>query len=202
MKSENPFNPGYFNTEQLQEMGFKCVGDNVQIAKNCTIIGLENISLGDNIRIDGGVTFSCASGYLKIGSYIHISGGCHLTCAGGIELSDFSGLSHGVRIYSGSDDYSGKSLTNPTVPRKYLNLTIKPVLIGRHVIIGAGSVVLPGVTIGNGSSVGALTLVTKSLDEWGVYLGTPAKKIKTRKKDLVEQERLLLSERTSSLPNL
>ncbi|MDB2508556.1 acyltransferase [Planktomarina temperata] len=202
MKSENPFNQGYYNTEQLQQMGFKRVGDNVQIAKNCTIIGLENISLGDNIRIDRGVTFACASGYLKIGSYIHIGGGCHLTCAGGIELSDFSGLSQGVRIYSGSDDYSGKSLTNPTVPRKYLNVTIKPVLIGRHVIIGSGSVVLPGVTIGNGSSVGALTLVTKSLEEWGVYLGTPAKKIKTRKKDLVEQERLLLSERASPLPKL
>ena len=202
MSLENPFNQGYYTTEQLREMGFKCVGNNVQIAKNCTIIGLENISLGDNIRIDEGVTLACASGYLKIGSYIHIGGGCHIMCAGGVELSDFSGLSQGVRIYSGSDDYSGNSLTNPTVPKKYLNVTIKPVKIGRHVIIGSGSVVLPGVNIGNGTSVGALSLITKSLDEWGVYLGSPAKRIKVRKKDLLGQEKLLLDERMSPLPKL
>ena len=202
MSLENPFNQGYYTTEQLREMGFKYVGDNIQIAKNCTIIGLENISLGDNIRIDGGVTLACTSGYLKIGSYIHIGGGCHITCSGGVELSDFSGLSQGVRIYSGSDDYSGNVLTNPTVPKKYLNVTVKPVLIGRHVIIGSGSVVLPGITIGNGTSVGALSLVTKSLDDWGVYLGSPAKRIKSRKKDLLEQEKLLLDERASPLPKL
>jgi galactoside O-acetyltransferase len=202
MKSENPFDQGYYNTDQLREMGFKHVGDNVQIAKNCTIIGLSNISLGDNIRIDGDVTLACANGYLKIGSYVHIAGGCYLACAGGIELSDFSGLSQGIRIYSGSDDYSGKSLTNPTVPKKYLNVNVKPVLIGRHVIIGSGTVVLPGVTIGNGSSVGALTLVNKSLAEWGIYIGSPVKKIKTRKKDLIEQELLLLSQRVSPLPKL
>ena len=202
MSLENPFNQGYHTTEQLRKMGFKFVGENVQIAKNCTIIGLENISLGDNIRIDGGVTLACASGFLKIGSYIHIGGGCHITCAGGVELSDFSGLSQGVRIYSGSDDYSGNSLTNPTVPKKYLNVTVKPVFIGRHVIIGSGSVVLPGVKIGNGTSIGALSLVTKSLDEWGVYMGSPAKRIKARKKDLLEQEKLLLDERVSPLPIL
>ena len=123
MVLENPFNQGYHTTQILREMGFKYVGENVQIAKNCTIIGLGNISLGDNIRIDGGVTLACASGYLKIGSYTHIGGGCHITCTGGVELSDFSGLSQGVRIYSASDDYQN-SLTNPTVPTKYLNINV------------------------------------------------------------------------------
>lgn len=202
MSLENTFDQGYHKTEQLREMGFKYVGNNVQIAKNCTIIGLENISLGENIRIDGGVTIACASGYLKVGSYIHIGSGCHITCAGGVELSDFSGLSQGVRIYSGSDDYSGNSLTNPTLPNKYLNIIVNPVLIGRHVIIGSGSVVLPGVKIGNGTSVGALSLVSKSLEEWGVYVGAPAKRIKARKKALLEQEKLLLDERASPLPKL
>ena len=202
MSLENTFDQGYHSTEQLREMGFKYVGNNVQIAKNCTIIGLENISLGENIRIDGGVSIACASGYLKVGSYVHIGSGCHITCAGGVELSDFSGLSQGVRIYSGSDDYSGNSLTNPTLPNKYLNIIVKSVLIGRHVIIGSGSVVLPGVKIGNGTSVGALSLVTKSLEEWGVYVGAPAKRIKARKKALLEQEKLLLDERASPLPKL
>lgn len=107
-----------------------------------------------------------------------------------------------MTIYSGSDDYSGKSLTNPTVPKEFLNVTVKPVSIGRHVIIGAGSVVLPGVTIGEGASVGALSLVTKSLEEWGVYMGAPAKRLKRRRMELLEQEKRLLSQRSTELPKL
>ena len=115
-------------------------------------------------------------------------------------LEDFSGLSQGVRIYSGSDDYSGASLTNPTVPSEFLNGKKKLVKIGKHVIIGSGSVVLPGVSIGEGSSVGALSLVTKSLDAWGVYFGTPVKKLRDRKRDLLEQEKLLIAKRVRPLP--
>lgn len=199
MNKSNPFNQGYYSTDKLKEMGFKHVGKNVSIAKNCTIIGLQNISLANNIRIDGNVTLACESGYLKLGNYIHIGSNCHLTCSGGVELHDFSGLSQGVRIYSASDDYSGQSLTNPTIPSKYLNVTVKPVLIGRHVIIGSGSVVLPGVHIGDGSSVGALSLVTKSLDVWGIYSGSPVRKLKNRKQNLIEQERLLLNELKDSM---
>jgi len=152
----NPFNPGYYTSDELRLMPFKSVGENVQIAKDCTIIGLENISLSNNIRIDGGATLACASGYLEIGSYIHIAKDCFLGCAGGITLSDFSGLSQGVKLYSASDDYSGASLTNPTVPKEFLNVKAMHLDIGRHVIIGSGSVVLPGASIGEGSAIGAL----------------------------------------------
>lgn len=94
-----------------------------------------------------------------------------------------------MRIYSISDDYSGEALTNPTIPLKFLNLKIASVLIGKHVIIGSGSVVLPWVTINEGSSVGALSLISKSLPEWGVYVGTPAKKIRDRLKNMLELEK-------------
>ena len=90
---ENPFNQGYFLSNELKEMGLKFVGRDVQIAESCTIIGLENISIGDNVRIEGGVTLKCASGYLKIGSYIHIGDYSQLTCSGGVILDDFSGFS-------------------------------------------------------------------------------------------------------------
>jgi galactoside O-acetyltransferase len=129
-----------------------------------------------------------------LGNYIHIGGGCYLGCAGGITLSDFAGLSQGVRIYSSTDNYTGDSLTNPTVPHKYLKTKIAPVVLGRHVIIGSGTVILPGVTIGEGSSVGALSLVSKSLDGWGVYFGAPAKRLKARSKDLLEMEKELITE--------
>lgn len=196
----NPFNPGYFETAELRSFGFRSVGDSVRVARNSTIIGLCNIELGSNIRIDGGVVIAAHSGSLTVGDYVHIGGGCYLGCAGGISLSDFSGLSQGVRIYSGTDDYSGRSLTNPTVPHKYLRLKIAPVMLGRHVIIGAGSVILPGVRIGEGSSVGALSLVLKSLDPWGVYFGSPARRIKARNKDLLELEQALLAEKSGTSP--
>ncbi|MEI7603290.1 MAG: acyltransferase [Opitutae bacterium] len=195
----NPFNQGYYESEELRRFGFKSIGDNVKIAKNATIIGLNNISLGNNIRIDGNVVIVAYSGPLTLGNYIHIGGGCHLNCAGGITLADFSGLSQGVRIYSGTDDYTGKSLTNPTVPHKYLKITIAPVILGKHVIVGSGSIILPGVTIGDGSCVGALSLVTKSLDEWGVYFGSPVRKLKERSKDMLKLEEQFLLEVSSKL---
>ena len=82
-----------------------------------------------------------------------------------------SGLSHGVKIYTKSDDYSGKFLTNPTVPEEYTSKKTGSVILGKHAIIGSNSIVLPGVTIGEGTAVGALSLVTKSLGEWGVFFG-------------------------------
>jgi galactoside O-acetyltransferase len=189
----NPFDPGYFRTEELREFGFRSVGENVLIAKNCTIIGLANIEIGDNVRIDGGTTFACNSGSLTIGSHIHIGSHCYLACGGGITLGDFSGLSQGVRIYSVTDDYSGAALTNPTIPREYLKLDIRPVTLEKHVIIGSGSIILPGITIGHGSSVGALSLVSKSLAEWGVYAGQPARRVKSRSQELLALEHALLS---------
>ena len=109
-------------------------------------------------------------------------------------MSDFSGLSQGVRIYTRTDDYSGKALTNPTIPEEFTGVKSGEVNLGRHVIIGSGSVILPRVSIGEGSSVGALSLVTKSLDSWGVFFGCPAKRLKDRSKHLLEMEAELMQE--------
>jgi len=198
----NPFDRGYYGSEELRDLGFKRVGHNVTIAKNCTIIGLGHVSLGNHVRIDDHVTIAAHSGFLELGDYIHIGAGSYLACAAGIKMADFSGLSQGAKIYSCSDDYTGKHLTNPTIPRKFLRVTTAPVLLGRHVIVGAGSVILPGVEIGEGSSVGALSLVTKSLEAWGVYFGSPVKRLKSRSKDLLDLERTLREESKASGENL
>lgn len=191
----NPFETGYFTEHDLQFAGFKKLGRNIKIAKNCTIIGLENIEIGDNVRIDGYCTIVAAGdGWLKLGSYIHIGAYCLLSAGDGIDMADFSGLSHGVQIYSRTDDYSGKHLTNPTVPAKYTHLSRGAVKLERHVVVGAGCVVLPKVTIGEGSSVGALSLVTKSLEPWGVFFGSPAKRLKGRSQRLLELEAQLHQE--------
>ena len=186
---KNPFDSGYYQSHELKKFGFKKVGKNVMIAKNCTIVGLNNISLGNYIRIDSNVVIAANKGYLKIGNYIHIGAGCYLGCEGGITLSNFSGLSQGSHIYSASGDFSGKSLSHPTVPKKYQAVKSAPVFLKEHVIIGTGSVILPGITIGKGSSVGALSFVPMSLDEWGVYFGAPVRKFSVRSKNILALEK-------------
>ena len=191
----NPLDPGYYTEDDLRGAGFKSLGSNVRVAKTCTVVGPENIEIGNNVRIDGYCSLVAAgTGHLRLGSFIHVAGYCLLSAGEGIILDDFSGLSHGVRLYSRSDDYSGAALTNPTVPPKYTKVNRGSVIIKHHVIVGAGTVILPGVTVGEGSAVGALSLVTKNLAEWGVYFGCPAKRLKDRSKALLELERNLWQE--------
>jgi len=74
------FDPGYYTENDLKGAGFKSIGRNVLIAKNCQIIGLENISIGNNVRIDGYSTLIAAGkGYINLGSFIHISSCCRLS---------------------------------------------------------------------------------------------------------------------------
>lgn len=191
----NPFDPGYYSGEQLVEFGFKRVGKNVRIAKSCTIVGLSNIELGDDVRIDGYCSIiATGKGFAKVGSFVHIASYCGIYAGSGVVLDDFTGLSAGVRVYTGTDDYSGRTLTNPTVPEKYTGVTSGPVILQKHVIIGSGSVILPGVTANEGAAVGALSLIAKDLEAWSIYAGTPARKLRTRSKELLELEKSLLAE--------
>jgi galactoside O-acetyltransferase len=188
------FDVGYYNEAELMQAGFKAVGLNVKIAKNCTIVGVENISIGNNVRIDAYCTIIAAGGFVNLGSYIHIGSHSHMSGVGGITMEDFTGLSHGGRIYSGTDDYSGHHLTNPTVSDQYTQTITGHVIFKRHALVGSSSVVLPGVIIGEGAAVGAMSLVTKNLADWTLNAGIPAKKIKDRSKELLKLEKQFLSE--------
>jgi acetyltransferase-like isoleucine patch superfamily enzyme len=182
----------YLTEEQLQAMGFHSVGKNVKVSDKASIYNSENMVLGDNARIDD---FCVISGKVTIGRYVHIAPFC-LIAGGekGVEMKDFSGLAYGVQVFSQSDDYSGESLTNPTVCDSFKNEFKARVEIGKHVIIGANSIVFPGVDIAEGCSVGAMSLVNKSTQPWGIYVGNPARRIKDRKKDLLELEAQFLKE--------
>jgi len=176
----------YLSYDQLSKMGFKFLGKNVKISDKASIYNTELIEIGDNSRIDD---FCVVSGQVSIGRNVHLAPYC-LVAGGekGVELNDFSGLAYQVQIFTQSDDYSGKTLTNPTVPNKYKNVLKRTVVVGRHVIVGAGSIIMPGVVLNEGTSVGAMSLVRKSTEPWSIYLGNPAKKIKVRKQDLLELE--------------
>jgi galactoside O-acetyltransferase len=184
----------FYSEKELKKFKFRSIGKNVFIKKNVGMFFIENISIGSNVRIDDNVIIVASSkeNPVKIGNYVHIASNCYLAGSAGIEMSDFSGLATGVQIFSASDDYSGKKLTNPTVGKPYIGGKSGKVTLGKHVIIGAGSIILPDVTIKQGSSVGALSLVSKDLEEWGVYFGIPVKKIKNRHKAILELEKKFL----------
>lgn len=182
----------YLTDKQLENVGFKFLGNDVKISDKASIYNADQIEIGDHSRIDD---FCVISGRVVIGKFVHIAPHC-LVAGGeqGIFMQDFSGLAYYVQIFSQSDDYSGRTLTNPTVPDAYKNEKKAPVILARHVIVGAGSIVFPGVEISLGCSVGALSLVNKSTEPWGIYVGNPARRVKERKKNLLELEAKLLKE--------
>jgi len=179
---------GYLTETQLQKMGFKSLGKNVRISDKASIYGAQRIRVGSNVRIDDFCVLSAGEGGIGIGNYVHIAVFASLIGKENILLDDFSGISARTSIYSSSDDYSGEYLTNPTVPDEFTSVKHGKVHIQKHVIVGANSVILPGITIGIGAAVGAMSLVTRSVDEFSIVSGIPARYIRKRKNDLLALE--------------
>jgi len=187
MKPTDLFPGGYYSSEELRAAGIGAVGENVRFHRTLNVFRLEHIFVGSNVVIDA-YTSLIASGEIRIGSNVHIGSYCHLSGGEGIELMDFCGVSQGTRIYSRSDDFTGQALTGPTLPSRFRKIEAGRVILERHVIVGANSVILPHVTIGEGSAIGALSLVNRSLPSWGVFAGVPTRKIKDRSRQLLDLE--------------
>jgi acetyltransferase-like isoleucine patch superfamily enzyme len=183
----------FYTTGELKKMPFKAIGKDVLISRYSRIYDMKLIEIGSNVRIDD---FCFLSGKIKIGNHIHISAYSSL-CAGdnkGIMLEDFVNISERVVIFAKTDDFSGATLTNPTIPDKYKNIFEAEVVLKKHSIVGVGSSILPGVIMGEGSVLGANSFLKQSAEPWSIYAGAPAKKIKDRKKDLLNLEKLFLEE--------
>lgn len=178
----------YLTQDQLEAMGFAALGKHVRLSDKASFYNCARISLGDNVRIDDFCVVSAGAGGIDIGSYVHVAVYTSLIGAGKIVIADYANLSSRVAIYSSNDDYSGQTMTNPTVPEHCRGVVDAPVLVGRHVIIGSGCVILPGVTLGEGAAVGALSLVKTSCDPFTIYAGTPARRIGSRQKNCLSLE--------------
>jgi galactoside O-acetyltransferase len=173
------------NSQELENVGFKSFGANVYISDKASIYNAQNIEIGNNVRIDDFCILSAGAGGISLGNYIHIAAYSSLIGAGRIKLQDFCNISSRVSIYSSSDDYSGDTMTNPMVPDSLKAVQHAPVTIGEHVIVGCGSVILPGVTLNTGVAIGALSLVNKDCSEFSIYAGTPIRHVKDRSYNLL-----------------
>ena len=180
----------FLSQEEMLAMGFKSIGRNVRISDRAAFYNADQIDIGDHSRIDD---FCVISGKVSIGRNVHIAVFCNVAGgSAGVRLDDFAGLAYGCQVFSQSDDYTGRTLTNPTVPALYKHENKKAIFIGRHCIVGTNSLIFPGVTLGEGCSIGAMTMVTKSTEAWSVYSGVPARKLKDRKRDLLALEQAYL----------
>lgn len=185
----------YYTEEELKGFGFKSLGKNVKISRMANIYNVPEVSMGDDSRIDD---YCVLKGPLHIGSFVHIPPFCLVSATKEpIIIEDFVNLAYRVSVFSCSDDYSGSSLPGGLIPEEFKTSIHGMVHIQKHAIIGASSVVFPSVTIGEGCSIGALSLVNKSIAPWGIYCGIPVARIKERKKDLLELEKDFNSTRTN-----
>lgn len=174
----------FLSLREINEIGFSRVGKNVLVSRKSSIYNPENITLGDYVRIDD---FCCLSGRISIGRNSHVTPFC-LIAGGekGVWIGDFCTFAYRVSVFSQSDDYLGNSMVNSTVPARYKVEKKAAVLVANHVIVGAGSVILPGVSLAEGTSVGASSLVTKSTEPWGIYYGVPARLRRSRSKNILK----------------
>ncbi|MDR1725760.1 MAG: hypothetical protein LBR28_05150, partial [Bacteroidales bacterium] len=158
-------------------------GSNVLISRKCSLYSPEKISIGDNVRIDD---FCILSGDITIGNQVHIAAFCALYGSLGIVMEDYTGLSPRCIVFSASDDFSGEYLMSPMNDVTTTNVTGGKVIIKRCSQIGACCIIFPSLTIGEGVAVGAMSLVNEDLEEWGIYTGIPARRIKERSKGLLK----------------
>lgn len=182
----------FYTPDELVALGLKSVDDNVSISRKASVYGAERIEIGNNVRIDD---FCIISGQIKLGNYVHIAAQTLLFGGRfGIEMEDFTTFSSRCAVYAESDDYSGESLSHPSIPEPYRHPLGGKVLIERHSLIGSGSTVLPGITVGEGAAIGAMSLVIEDIPAWMICAGIPCKPIKARARKVLELERGLLSE--------
>lgn len=158
-------------------------GEDIFISSNVEIRRPQLVKLGSHIAIDTGFYLTTA---LEIGNFSHI--GPYVTIIGGkdglLHIGHFSNIAAGSRIICVSDLFTGEGLvTTPGIPKEFTNLKIAPVVFKDFVNVGTNVVILPGVTLAEGTVIGAGAVVTQSTEPWTIYVGNPARILKVRPKE-------------------
>ena len=173
----------FYSEKELQFLGLKSYGHNVLISRKASIYDAQNISIGNNVRIDD---FCILSGRISIHSNVHISAYVALYGKFGIVLEDFTGISSKTIIYSAMDDFGGDYLVGPIHPAETTMVTGGEVRICKYSQIGAGCIIFPNIIISEGCAIGAMSLIKSDTESWSIYGGIPAKRIRNRKKNLLD----------------
>lgn len=174
---------GILKSSEYDYTKLKLVGQDVFISANVEIRRPHLVSVGSHVAIDHGVYITTQA---EIGDYTHLSP--YITVIGGekskLELGHFCTIAAGSRLIAGSDSFLGHGFTSVTVPEKYRDtVQFSTIKIERFAGIGTNVVIMPGITIAEGSVIGANALVTKNTEPWTIYMGSPARAVKLRPKE-------------------
>lgn len=158
------------------------LGKDVIISPTAEITRPQLCKIGNHVAIDA---FFYCSTKLEIGDYVHISP--QVAVIGGkktaLIVEDFCFLSTGSKYICGSELFYGDGLIGPLIPKQYQDRQkLEPIVLKRFSGALANSVVLPGVTMAEGSVLGANSLLKQNTEPWTVYAGNPARPIRTRSK--------------------
>lgn len=161
----------------------KKLGKNPVFGRNLTVLGEKNIEIGSHTWVDDYATLAVSFGELKIGSRCHICPSSYLSGGGGLYIGDNVAVCANAQVLSHSEiPTKGKSMAGPMIKESEKGFKSLPIHIKNNSFISVGAIILPGVTIGEGSIVGANSVVTKDVEPWTVVGGVPAKKIGNREK--------------------
>jgi dTDP-4-amino-4,6-dideoxy-D-glucose acyltransferase len=184
-------NSAFLSREVLEALGFARLGEDVLIHGTAVIVDCRRISLGSRVRIDPFVIISNTGG-VEFGSNIHVGGHSVLSGQGAVRIEDFVNISHYVGIFTTSTDFSGRTLSNPTVTG-FGSARTASIHFGRHSGVGAGSLVLPGARFAEGSVLAAMSRISRPMEPWTIYAGVPARRLRERRRGLLAEEQEYLA---------
>ena len=155
--------------------------------KNVTVYPLvvvpnsELVEIGEYSEIDDFV-FMYAKNGIEIGKYCHIATGVKVIGQGRLEMGDYSVLAQNVVILTSTNDYKGGYHMSATSPVDQQSIRTGVVKIGKDAFVGAGSIVHPNVTIGEGAIIGTHSLILRNIEPWTINVGSPCRIIGKRDK--------------------
>jgi acetyltransferase-like isoleucine patch superfamily enzyme len=171
IKNYKSHGSGYFSLSD-----FKHAGENIILEKGVLVFHPENITVESNVYVGHNAILK---GYYKnemiIGEHTWIGQNCFFHSAGGIKIGKAVGIGPYVKILT-----SAHKDDNTDIPILFHDIELKEVIIEDSADIGVGSIILPGVTIGEGSVIGAGSVVTKDIPPFSVAVGNPCKVIRDR----------------------
>lgn len=153
---------------------------------------LDLLKIGKGSRIDAFCLITIGDEGLEIGEKVHIGAGTQLFGSGGkISIGNCVSISPRTSLFTSTDNLSGNYLVGPTVPLEVRNVLYGSIRIESYAAIGCGSVILPNVRLGRGSSVGALSIVKKDVSDYTVVVGPDQKTIAVKNGETIEKMGIL-----------
>lgn len=172
----------------------KYCGENVIIGKTVRIRRPHLVSIGDNVIIDDFTYIPCS---LDIGDYTHIGAStCFIGGAGMVRIGSFVNIAPSCQIVTATNDYYSGGLVGPTIPPEFGDDPIvSPVSVSSFVLLGCQTVVLPGTTLPEGLSTGAMTLLRNAdYSPWTLYVGNPCRPLGQRDGTVMKRQAKRLME--------